>query len=71
MGGKVYSSTGVTHMIFNVIMDQVEKVVFHFRLEDDQVGVHSCSIQLSESRVLEKMEPFLANKPTAKYDFEG
>ena len=38
MGGKVYSSTGVTHMIFIVMMDQVEKVVFHFRLEDDQVG---------------------------------
>ena len=41
MGGEVYSSTRVTHMIFIVMMDQVEKVVFHFRLEDDQVGVFS------------------------------
>ena len=57
-------------MIFIVMMDQVEKVVFHFRLEDDQVRVRYCSIQLSESGVLEKMEPFLANKPAAKYSFE-
>ena len=57
-------------MIFIVKMDQVEEVVFDFRLEDDQVGVHSCSVQLSESGVLEKMEPFLANKPIAKYGFE-
>ena len=58
-------------MIFIVKMDQVEEVVFDFRLEDDQVGVCSYSVQLSESGVLEKMEPFLANKPAAKYSFEG
>ena len=58
-------------MIFIVKMDQVEEVVFDFRLEDDQVGVRSYSVQLSESGVLKKMEPFLANKPATKYSFEG
>ena len=58
-------------MIFIVKMDQVEEVVFDFRLEDNQVGGRSYSVQLTESGVLEKVEPFLANKPTTKYSFEG
>ena len=46
-------------MIFIVKMDQVEEVVFDFRLENDQVGVRSCSVQLSESGSLRIWNHFL------------
>ena len=46
-------------------------VVFDFGLEDGPVGVYSCVVQLSETGVLEKMEPCLANKPAVEQGFQG
>ena len=64
--GKPHSSTGVNHGATIVKMDRVEVVVFDFGLEDGPVGVYSCVVQLSETGVLEKMEPCLANKPAVE-----
>ena len=64
--GKPQSSTGVNHRAAIVKMDHVEVVVFDFGLEDGPVGVYFCVVQLSETGVLEKMEPCLANKPAVE-----